>query len=293
MTHATLFFNPSSGGYSPQRADRIVRQLRVAGIEAAVAFPGSESGARRMVRELCDAGDEPLIIAAGGDGTVNTVINGMLPGRGTLGVIPLGTANVIGHELDIRSVDDAIAAIANGVRRPFSVGEISCGETSRRFLLMAGIGIDGAIVAGVRDREKRRFGRMAYCLSAVREICRWDRSPLVVATGGFCTRCSSVIVSNASRYAGRYRINRTTSIFHRSLEVIPFEWKSPITFLLTAITTAVTGRLSSPRDGVAITTGEITISGDRPGQVDGDPFGRGEMVIRLIPDFAQIITTAT
>jgi diacylglycerol kinase family enzyme len=64
---------------------------------------------------------EPYIVVAGGDGTINAVLNGLLPGRATLAVIPVGTANVLTQELGIFFIDDALRRIVAGATRVLGV----------------------------------------------------------------------------------------------------------------------------------------------------------------------------
>jgi len=289
MPTTHIIFNPASGGYSPDRARRIVTLLDAAGVRGTVHTPPSEGEARSLASTLCGETSPPLLIVAGGDGTVNTLLNGMLPGRATLGVIPFGTANVIAHELGVRSIPEAIGRIASGRSRPVTIGEIegTCG-TRRRFLLMAGIGIDGAIVRGVTPPLKRRFGKGAYLVAAIRETLRWDRSTRTVSDGARTVACHTVIVTNGSRYAGGYHIDPNASIFDPSLSVIPLTFTGPVPFLARALTIAVTGRFPTPAHRWVVTDAELTVRGGGAAQVDGDPFGEGEFRVRVIPGFTPL-----
>ena len=87
---------------------------------------------------------------------------------------------------------------------PISVGELECSGEKRRFLLMAGVGVDGEVVRGVRLGEKRLVGKGAYLLSALRVVAGWDRGELQVAGGGRSVTCHSVIVCNAAKYGGDF-----------------------------------------------------------------------------------------
>ena len=221
MQQAHVIFNPSSGSYSVDRQQQILFALNRGGISAKPYLPFGEQETMAVVRELCVSQKLPLIVAVGGDGTINTVINGMQPQRATLGVIPLGTANVLAWELGIKSIEEAVQRLATGTPRPFSVGEVTTANGSRRFLLMAGIGIDGAVVAGVRNTETRRLGKLAYLLSAIREIWRWDASLLAVNDGQRSCSCHSVIVANAAHYGGPYRLAQQTDMFSEGVELVP------------------------------------------------------------------------
>jgi len=288
MLTAHVVFNPASGSYSPSRQARILAALQRAGITPCPLLPGSEAEAIAAVRALCAAEEQPLIVAVGGDGTVNTVINGMLEQRATLGVIPLGTANVLACELGIRSIDDAVKRMVGGRRRLFSVGEVTSAAGTRRFLLMAGIGIDGAAVAGVREREKCYLGRLAYLLSGLRALWHWDRNTLTVSDGKRTSTCHSVVVANASHYGGPFVIAPQATLFSPRLDIVPLLLPTRRSFFRYALSLLLSGKTTAV-DGWQVGTDHLTITGTRPVQLDGDTFGTGPLKIRLVPDFNTLL----
>ena len=285
---AHVVFNPASGSYSPARAERILAGLRRAGMDPQPLLPGSEAAAIGAVRALCDPARPPLIIAVGGDGTINTVINGMTPQGATLGVIPLGTANVLAWELGIRSIEAALQRIAHGRLRPFTVGEATSAEGTRRFLLMAGVGLDAAAVAGVRPAEKARLGKLAYLFAGLRQLRDWDRSLLTVSDGQRSVSCHSVIVTNASHYGGPYRLAPGAEIFAPQLELLPFQFPTRCSFFRLALPLVLAGRAPASA-GWQLREGSLTITGAKPVQLDGDSFGSTPLTIRLVPDFNQLL----
>ncbi|MDY0384781.1 diacylglycerol/lipid kinase family protein [Trichlorobacter sp.] len=285
---AHVVFNPASGSYSPARAERILAGLRRAGMDPQPLLPGSEAAAIGAVRALCDPARPPLIIAVGGDGTINTVINGMTPKGATLGVIPLGTANVLAWELGIRSIEAALQRIAHGRLRPFTVGEATSAEGTRRFLLMAGIGLDAAAVAGVRPAEKARLGKLAYLFAGLRQLRDWDRSLITISDGQRSERCHAVIISNACHYGGPYRLAPGAEIFTPQLEVLPFQFPTRRSFFRAALPLVLAGRAPASA-GWQLREGSLTITGAKPVQLDGDSFGSTPLTIRLMPDFNKLL----
>lgn len=285
---AYVIFNPASGSYSPYRADRILKGLRAAGLPVEPLLPASQAEAIGAVRALCDPARPPLIIAVGGDGTINTVINGMTPQGATLGVIPLGTANVLAWELGIRSIETALKRIAHGRLRPFTVGEATSAEGTRRFLLMAGIGLDAAAVAGVRPAEKARLGKLAYLLSGLRQLWAWDDNIITVSDGQRSIDCHSAIIANACHYGGPYRLAPGAEIFAPRLELLPFQFPTRRSFFRAALPLVVAGRAPATA-GWQLREGTLTITGTKPVQLDGDSFGTGPLTIRLLPDFNRLL----
>jgi YegS/Rv2252/BmrU family lipid kinase len=101
-----------------------------------------------------------LVVAAGGDGTVSGVGDGLAGTGIPLGIIPSGTGNLIAHELEIPvCLEEAVAIIA-GVHRERKIDGMRIGK--RIFFLNAGVGINAAVIGGTNRNSKKRFGRIAY-----------------------------------------------------------------------------------------------------------------------------------
>lgn len=288
MKKAHVVFNPASGSFSQKRADKILAALGNCGIDPVPLMPASEADAIQQVKSICMKEENPLIIAVGGDGTINTVINGMIEKRAVLGVIPLGTANVLSTELGIRSADDAVNRIATGTEREFTVGEATTSAGSRRFMLMAGIGVDGAVVAAVRSREKKHLGRLAYVAAAMRAFYRWDSDFQSVSSERQSRSCHSVIVANAANYGGPFCLAPKAGIFTPHLQVIPLELTSRFSLIRLAFTMLL-NRFRQADEIWLHHTGDLHIAGNKAIQIDGDSFGSGPMTIRLIQGFNRII----
>ena len=284
-----VVFNPTSGSYSPRKAEQILTQLRAVGLDPQPLLPRSLAESIQTVADLCKQTTPPTIVAVGGDGTVNTVINSMPQGSATLGIIPLGTANVMARELGISSQQDAIQRIARGTLRPFSVGEASSDTGVRRFVLMAGIGADAEAVADVRPLEKRLLGKGAYVLAGLRRCLDWDSRLITVSCGGQTCRCNSLIIANAAHYAGPYSLVPQASLFNRQLVIAPLPFSGPLGMLGFTASVFLRGRYKASDAFASEGNIIISITGDKPVQLDGDSFGTAPLTIRLIPDFNNLI----
>lgn len=284
-----VVFNPTSGSYHPGRAARIMAKLRAAGLEPVELLPQSLEDAHYMVADLCNQQPRRVIIAVGGDGTVNTVINGMSPGGATLGIIPLGTANVMARELGIRSIDDAIARIARGTTKRLAIGEACTTTVCKKFVLMAGIGLDAAAVADVHPEEKKRLGKGAYVLAGIRQMIRWDASQMQISCGTNTLYCSSVIIANATHYAGPYQIAPQASLFSHQLVIVPLHFNRRRDVLRQALPVLCGRPYSSQGTCLVHAETQITVTGAKHIQLDGDAFEQTPVTIRLIPDFTDLI----
>jgi len=261
--------------------------LRERGLDPELLPTGSAADPALFAARLCAELDDPLIVVAGGDGTVNGVLNGVAPGKATLAVVPLGTANVLARELKITSVDDALDRIARGVSRPISGGEIEHAAGKRRFLLMAGAGLDGAVVCGVRLNEKRVLGKGAYLLSALRVLAAWDDSELEVSGGGRSIRCHGVVVCNAARYGGDLVLAPDADLFSPGFQVVCIKG-GRFAYLKLALLLLL-GRVTSSREIAVFPASELEISGDKAVQLDGDYFCRTPLRIASVADLVRLI----
>ncbi len=275
-----LIVNPTAGRRRRGLVDAVASRVRAEGWTVDVVETQAAGDARRLA-ETCDASRYGVIAVAGGDGTINEVING-LAGRGAdtpaVGIVPLGTANVLAHELGLGFSAAAVARTMTG-GRPLSVrpGEAINGAGTRCFSLMAGAGFDAKVVAGVSAPLKRRLGRAAYVWRSLVEAHRYRPVRYQVEIDGMHHEASSVIVTRSRHYAGPYVVAPNAALGEPLLHVCLFErWGRSHTFryglalLLGRLPRAagyrvVAGRVV--RVSVLSDAGELR---EQPVQVDGD-----------------------
>ena len=284
-----LLINPLSGSYSRALHDEILSSLQGVGIFPACLTVTSPVDACRVCTDIEAASENPLVIIAGGDGTVNAVVNALTPGRATLAVLPAGTANVLALELGIGSVVEGISRIARGETKPLAVGLVEGeGGLSRRFLLMAGIGLDGDIVRGVREPEKRLFKKGAYLLSALRCLLTWRRGRFSLLADGSAVECHSVVICNGARYGGNRILMPGADISSAMLDLFCITAESRWSYLR-IISSILAGRPSRAGDVTLLRAGQVEVGGDRAIQLDGDYLGQAPARVSTIAGFARII----
>ncbi len=151
-------------------------------------------------------------MAAGGDGTINEVINGMAGSDVPLAILPLGTTNVLAKELGIpEDLKGAMDTAVSRKPRTVSLGRIELNpETdsafSRYFCLMAGIGFDGEAVHGMNKAVKKRSGKAAYIFSGLKNLLRYSPNQLFYNIDGKEYTGFSSITGKASKYGGNFKI---------------------------------------------------------------------------------------
>jgi YegS/Rv2252/BmrU family lipid kinase len=176
MRKAVLLYNPTSGRRPKRRiadVEAVLGILRSAGVEvtasATISSPGTSEQARQAIADGCDT-----ILACGGDGTVHDVLQTLVGTQTALGIIPLGTANALAHDLRIplSAVPAAHAALAAQPRR-MAAGKVTFTDFSgqlgsRYFTVTAGIGVDAHLFYKLNALVKGRLGMLAYYLKATR-----------------------------------------------------------------------------------------------------------------------------
>jgi YegS/Rv2252/BmrU family lipid kinase len=285
--HCSLIINPVSGGYSEPKLRDVRNALESAGFSCELLTTKSPEDAASFASQACQKRDEPFVVAVGGDGTVNGVINGLKPGKAVLAVLPLGTANVLARELGLRSVEDAVARIVRGSSRALTVGVLRGNCIERRFVLMAGVGIDGRIVEEVRPGEKRILGKGAYILSAARRLARWEKGMFAVVAGGRKVDCHSVIICNAARYGGGFVLAPDADIFDPCFQVACMTGDTRASYVRLLIS-LFSGRAKNPLIEM-LAAADVSVFGSAAVQVDGDYFCRGPVEISAEPGFARLI----
>lgn len=231
--------------------------------------------ATRLASSAC-AQRPSLVIAAGGDGTVNEVLNGMIGSETPLAFFPLGTTNVLARELGLPpTVPEIVERILTAEPRPVSLGRIELSESgvSRHFCLMAGIGFDAASVYSMHRDIKKISGEAAYILSGIRNLIFHAPEELTVSINEEERRCFSLIVGKASRYGGDFRVTPGASLLSPLLHACLFEG-SRRTDLLRYAYGIVRGKHLGYRDVRVIEARELSVQGSAHVQIDGDYFGR-------------------
>jgi diacylglycerol kinase family enzyme len=283
-----LFTNPSSGHHSADRLQVVLERLRARAVIPEIFQVRTPAEIFACCDRINTGGARPLVIVAGGDGTFNAVVNGLAPGIATLAVVPFGTSNVLAAEIGITSIDDALVRIAAENTRPLSVGVLELAGGSHRFVLMAGIGLDGAVVRDVWPLGKRFLRQGAYALSALKSVIAWDTSRFELGTPGDAVSCHTAIICNASRYGGNFVLSAGCSPFQPGLSAICITGNTRRTYLKSALN-LFRNRAAGDRNLLRVHSPLFEVRGRQPIQIDGDFIGYGPARISECRDFADMI----
>ena len=174
MRKAFLLYNPLSGRRQRHRledVDAMLAVLRGAGVEASAAPTQAEAGAADQTRQAIEQGCD-AVFACGGDGTIHDVLQGLVGSNVALGIIPLGTANSLAHDLGLPLSPARAAQVALTAKpRRIAVGRVEFQDfngkpASRYFTVAVGIGVDAQLFYQLNPAAKRHFGMAAYTTKA-------------------------------------------------------------------------------------------------------------------------------
>ena len=208
-----VIYNPTAGWRRKRRLRRVLDHLDRLGYEVVLLRTEAPRHATELARNVTGV---DAVVVAGGDGTINEVVNGLGADAPPLGIIPLGTANVLAMELGIgRSAARIAETLVSGEARPIALGVAN----GRRFVQMVGIGADAFIVEHVSKRIKRVLGKGAYVWSSMVGLFTYTFPSFVIEIDGVPVAASSVIVSNGCFYGGRNVVAPRANLETGSLEV--------------------------------------------------------------------------
>ncbi|MDF2366674.1 diacylglycerol kinase family protein [Sneathiella sp.] len=216
-----IIHNPTSGMRNKSRFSKALLRLAETECEVEILKTGGPGHATTLTKELIARNDPDLVlVAAGGDGTVSEILNGLKGGELPLGVIPLGTANVLARELGVGvSIDKAVETLVSA--EPVLVHTAIAND--KRFMLMLGAGYDSLAVAALRSDQKKRYGAIAYVFAAVRAISGFRNMKLEIDVNGTRYRAGTVIITKARYYGGPFIIAPEGGIGKPRLDVLIFK----------------------------------------------------------------------
>ncbi|MEQ8968526.1 MAG: diacylglycerol kinase family lipid kinase [Azospirillaceae bacterium] len=277
-----VIHNPTAGVRRLPRLHRAVAAWCAAGLTVEVRATEHAGHAAELARDA-DPGLR-AVVAAGGDGTINEVVHGLMArsdGRPPpLGVLAMGTANVLAHELGLPFRGRPAAAIVvHGRERVIHPGLVG----DRPFLMMVGTGFDARVVRRVGGGLKRRLGKGAFYLAAAGEVVAGRAPGLAIRVDGRDTGSAAcVIVSRGRYYAGRFLLAPEADLSIPMLNTCLFR-VSTRAATVAYLAALATGRLAR-RPGFALVPGrEVAIDGPpgEPVQADGEEIGTLPVTIRL------------
>lgn len=289
--NSLLIVNPTAGQGRPQEVLDALRAA-LAPLLGDVRVTEGPGDAERFARDAAGGGYDAVLVA-GGDGTVNEVINGLMAGRVSggaslpLGLVPLGTQNVLAHELGLAGGGLLAASeiIRLGRTRAIDVGVAG----GRCFALMAGFGFDAQVIREVLRPVKKMIGPAAYVFASFGALAKCRSTAIRLSLDGEEVRAEAylLVIANAASYAYRQiKLAPFAALDDGWLDVCVFE-RAPtdrVGFAGQMMAVLARRHLRDPRVRY-YRAKRIGLVSDPPiqGQIDGETFGGTPLEITLLP----------
>ncbi len=286
-----IVFNPVAGRRRAALLWRVLDVLSANGIRLELVETHRAGHAETLAREATRNG-APMVVAAGGDGTIAEVANGLMGSSARLGVIPLGTANVLAHELTLPFAPRAVAAaLAFGRTRLLWPGVAQGSNGARLFVQMLGVGFDAQVVHRLSVPLKHLLGRSAYVLQTLREIERYRFPRVPLRIDGSETEAASAVISKGRLYGGRFPLAEDAHPAEPGFSVVLFGYTGPVAALMygAALPVGLLGRAPGVKH-VRARRVEVIGSALIPAQADGDAAGFSPLSVADAPAPIQVVT---
>ncbi len=296
MKKIVWIVNPVSRPRKVKRAipavEEVLRGARYA-VETVVTTRAGDPG--RIVAEKGRTADAFLV--AGGDGTLNEVQAALSDRTVPVGIIPLGTSNVLAREVGIPfDPAEAARAFVTGEVRAFDRGLLG----GRQFLLMASYGFDAFAVWRVSLRLKRIFGRSAYFISGVTGLPFYDPAPIEIFPGEqdsrpersrLPIRATFAVFSNSKRYAGDYIAAPDAVMDDGLLDVVCWT-KTGRLGAMAGVARLFMGRLEGSPHTSTFRAARVSFETSRPEyfQIDGDRADGKAGSVEIVRNAFRLVT---
>jgi diacylglycerol kinase (ATP) len=291
---AAIIYNPVARGLTRrqhllQSTIAILARQEIQAHLVPTRFPGSASAqAKQQIQEGCD-----LIVAAGGDGTINEVANGMLHSRVPLAILPGGTANVLARELRLSmSLEGAAGHLPTLKPHRIAMGGVRFnGSALRGFLCMAGAGLDAEIVSRLNLDLKAATGKLAYYVTGFGQVLR-TLPEFDVIVDGHQHKASFALISRVRNYGGDLEIARGASLLREDFEIVLFRGTLAMRYLSYFVGVAL--KRVHRINGCTVLRGRKVMC-QQPSaepvyvQIDGELGGKLPSTVEIIPDALTLL----
>ena len=302
LRNALLIHNPNAGGGGEARRKEldVARKILAAGgIEAELAETTGPGDATDIALRASKEGRQ-LVIACGGDGTLNEVVNGLARQqnghRVPLALLPGGTANILAKELTLPwNIPQAAERLVRGTVKEIALGlatPLEKPDESRYFLSVAGAGPDGRITYAVDLELKARMGILAYWWQGAREALQYKFPHFRVTTHEQTIDASLVIVGRTKHYGGPFKITTEADLYEDQFELAVLTTQSGLRYL-SYLPTLWFGDLRKT-EGVHFLKADTLVCEPLNGepvyaQVDGEPLSRLPVEFKIVPRALKLL----
>jgi len=288
--HLMAIFNAHSGGGEYRRdLPLILDSLRGLGYDVEERETRGVGDATRLAREAVEQGLD-LVCAIGGDGTVNETINGLAGGEAPLAIVPTGTVNVLAMELGIPlEPPDAVKLLEVGTMSWIDLGLAG----DRYFGLMAGVGMDAAVVASLNPIMKKAFKEAAFAVQGFANYLTREEPLIRVTTAERTVEGYFAVFGNSSNYGGGFGITPLADMRDGLLDVCVLKDKSFLSTIWYWTAALINAHIKHPKVEYFRTEMAEIVTVDEGKEVlvqtDGEVSGSLPLTCRVVPRALRVV----
>ncbi|MFT6239541.1 MAG: diacylglycerol kinase (ATP) [Paracoccaceae bacterium] len=267
-----LILNPKAKG---EKGKRALKFIMANATRFTIYATRSREEAIELAQKFAAEGEE-LVIAAGGDGTLNAVIEGLAGSKTALGVFPTGTMNVFAREMGIPydKLANAMEVIDGGHSEEVDLFAMN----GAPFVQMAGIGFDAQVIEETTWESKKRLGPLAYLLAATKVLRAAPPVFKVTCADGREVEGVAMLVGNGSLYGGQFPLFKNADNTDKLLDVVVFK-EAGYQFVKDSLRGLVKGGIDEDSHGDTVEYLQaagltVTCEEEVPVEVDGELWGR-------------------
>lgn len=291
VSEALILLNPFSHSGRAGRWEDTLRQWAPEKEIRRTSHPGE---ATALATAAAHSGTR-VVIAAGGDGTIHEIIQGLVGSETVLGLLPLGTANVLARNLNIPfDPAEALKVIARGERRKLDLIRADFlynGRPERRYaILLGGAGFDAWAIEKVHPMEKKRWGALAYALGILRVLSQTQSRVILETEANATSDHATVLLGNGHLYGGPFPLFPFASFEDGLMDLACFDSIS-----LLGLTDALWAILRKrPETSAAlrylqVQSATLRSEGKVPFELDGEWVGYLPVTFTVVPKALEVL----
>ncbi len=289
FSKAALIYNPAARRLRVRLSHKlgaVMDRIGSFGIEVEARPTAKPNHASCLAQEALERRCD-LIIACGGDGTINEVISGMAGSQVPLMVIPAGTANVLAKEIGLPlDFVESTALLKTGLIRRIALGRLD----SRPFALMAGIGVDASVLSVLNEGWKRPLGEGAFWIAGFQQFFGYSFPRFEVQIDGVSRQATFAVIGRAKNYGGGFQITGQADLFSETFHVCLFQSSNRWRYLY-YMWMVFRGQHYRLPDVLHLKARSVRVTGSREIriQVDGELIGRLPRSVSIQPDALSLL----
>ncbi|MBF0275129.1 MAG: diacylglycerol kinase family lipid kinase [Nitrospinae bacterium] len=287
MEDYLIIYNPASGSASKKKLEEVEEYLTQKKVRYKTLHTKKRGDALEWGKEAAQ-NNIKAVVAIGGDGTINEVVNGIAGSETGLVIVPTGTANVLAKELGLsKEIPQLLEKSLQETSRKISLGKLTINDHETYFTMMVGVGFDAEAVHELSLDFKNTFGKIAYFISAAKTHVTGVLKETKVIVDDIEYRCSFLVASNIKRYGGNFIVTPQAHIEDGELDFLMVTTRNKLKFFKALIYILLKRHLRL-KEVIYLKGNFVEILNKNHVQLDGDYTGKGVSSIKSIKNTLKV-----